>query len=501
MTTMPISVPIAAPGPKRPRSRGGRDRRHRVRGHRMTVTRARAPGRRQCPVSGATSFAMSDGCRVTRSSTSASVVATSPAFAPEEPQGFRLPARGAVVHPRQPHELRVLAGDEVGERAAGQVGRAQAVTDVATGPRDAGRGVEGRGRVPVPGDAERPAPAVGDGARLGEHWRVAGNSSTSERRRCSNTRGHPIEAGFDATAPVVAGTAAAEREAVVGGALAVDQQVPVVAEGAPVLELQLVPHRVGQRLGRDHQRVQRQHATAGLRQRGRVPLEGDDDRLAAHGAAGGDDGSARPVEHLGLLEDPHAPRLERAGESAHELARVQACAVRIEGCPERSRRHQPCRGPRARSRPRRTGRLRPPRRARRRAGSRSARTRSCRPSRSRSRCPADAAARPTSSTVAIIARRIARAASRPWVRSSDAVDRGNRALHHPPLRPDAPNPAISFSSTAMRSAGSRSSRYHAVHRPVRPPPMIATSTSRSPGSGERGVRSSGTVSCQNESSR
>ena len=35
---------------------------------------------------------------------------------------------------------------------------------------------------------------------------------------------------------------------------------------------------------------------------------------------------------------------------------------------------------------------------------------------------------------------------------------GNSAEHQPPLRPDAPNPAISASSTAIRSAGSASAR-------------------------------------------
>jgi hypothetical protein len=113
----------------------------------------------------------------------------------------------------------------------------------------------------------------------------------------------------------------------------------------------------------------------------------------------------------------------------------------------------------------------------------------------------DAAARPTSSTVAIIALRIPTAAARPCARSSEAAERGNSALTHPPFRPDAPKPAISFSSAAMLKLGSRSSRYHAVHRPVRPPPTMATSTSRSPGSAGRGLRSSGTVSCQKLSPR
>ena len=51
----------------------------------------------------------------------------------------------------------------------------------------------------------------------------------------------------------------------------------------------------------------------------------------------------------------------------------------------------------------------------------------------------------------------------------------------------------------MRSAGSRSSRYQAVHSPVRPPPTIATSASVSPSRAARGSRASApSESCQND---
>jgi hypothetical protein len=61
--------------------------------------------------------------------------------------------------------------------------------------------------------------------------------------------------------------------------------------------------------------------------------------------------------------------------------------------------------------------------------------------------PSTSATRPTSSTDA----RIAASCASP-------SDVGNRAEHHPPLRPDAPKPATSASTTTIRSDGSASAR-------------------------------------------
>ena len=68
--------------------------------------------------------------------------------------------------------------------------------------------------------------------------------------------------------------------------------------------------------------------------------------------------------------------------------------------------------------------------------------------------PSSAATLPTSSTVCCIARYMAIADSRPAIRSSLASDAGNRAEHQPPLRPDAPKPAISRSQSTIRRPGS-----------------------------------------------
>jgi hypothetical protein len=64
------------------------------------------------------------------------------------------------------------------------------------------------------------------------------------------------------------------------------------------------------------------------------------------------------------------------------------------------------------------------------------------------------------------------------------------------LRPEAPKPAISRSTTSTFNEGSRRSRQYAVQSPVNPAPRMATSTSVDPSSAGRGVRSSPEVSSQ-----
>ncbi|HEV8425656.1 MAG TPA: hypothetical protein VGS14_10770 [Actinomycetes bacterium] len=64
------------------------------------------------------------------------------------------------------------------------------------------------------------------------------------------------------------------------------------------------------------------------------------------------------------------------------------------------------------------------------------------------------AARPTSSTVRNISRCSATVASRPARRASFSRSMAMNAEHQPPLRPEAPKPATSRSTTASRSPGS-----------------------------------------------
>ena len=68
--------------------------------------------------------------------------------------------------------------------------------------------------------------------------------------------------------------------------------------------------------------------------------------------------------------------------------------------------------------------------------------------------PSRAATRPTSSTVPNIARWSAIAAPRPASAARRSRFMATNAEHQPPLRPEAPNPATSRSSTAIRIPGS-----------------------------------------------
>jgi len=80
--------------------------------------------------------------------------------------------------------------------------------------------------------------------------------------------------------------------------------------------------------------------------------------------------------------------------------------------------------------------------------------------------PSAAASAPTARTVPSRARCMATAPSRPESLASRAHEVGNSAEHQPPLRPDAPKPATSRSSTAIRSDGSAFANAYAVHSPV-----------------------------------
>ena len=113
--------------------------------------------------------------------------------------------------------------------------------------------------------------------------------------------------------------------------------------------------------------------------------------------------------------------------------------------------------------------------------------------------PSLAAVAPTTSTVSCMARRMACMASRPCWRASAASEVAKSAEHQPPLRPDAPKPATSRSTTATRSEGSARASACAVQRPVNPAPTMQTSTCRSWVRAGRGANGSGTASHHRES--
>ena len=85
------------------------------------------------------------------------------------------------------------------------------------------------------------APGVGD-PRVA---RARGNSSTQRRAQRGEDAVVAVERRPDPRAEVVRRAAAAEGEPVVGGALAVDDQVAVVGERLAPAQPDLVPDRLG----------------------------------------------------------------------------------------------------------------------------------------------------------------------------------------------------------------------------------------------------------------
>src|ERR1700754_3831830 len=96
------------------------------------------------------------------------------------------------------------------------------------------------------------------------------NISVSVARRLSKTAGARSEAGLEARPEVVGPPAPAEREPVVGGPLAVDDHVALVAEGLTAAQADPLPLLGGQRLGGDHQGVDRGEVAAVAGEAGRV---------------------------------------------------------------------------------------------------------------------------------------------------------------------------------------------------------------------------------------
>ena len=110
----------------------------------------------------------------------------------EPAQRLGLPPPRAVLDPGQAHEVALPAGDQVGERAPGEVRRGDAVADVAAGRRRARCARSKRtGALPVAGHAERPAPVVRERRRRRARGTARGpprRASSAPARRC-RTRG------------------------------------------------------------------------------------------------------------------------------------------------------------------------------------------------------------------------------------------------------------------------------------------------------------------------
>ena len=230
------------------------------------------------------------GRRVRRSSSSASVIRRRPALT-------RSQRSGSGSHRREwcPTQGRRVTGSGRPRTRAASVrparcGRADAVADVAASPAQAVR-AEPDARVPVARDAQRPAPGVRE-VRLdqGREEVPRGGPQAGEDPVVA------VEGGRDPRAPVVGRAPAAEHQPVVGGALAVDDQVAVVGEGLAPGQARRVPEGRRQRPGGHDQRV---HGHDRPRRELRGPrLGGPHDAARRHDA---------PVGHHPARARPSAP--------------------------------------------------------------------------------------------------------------------------------------------------------------------------------------------------
>ncbi len=120
---------------------------------------------------------------------SASFIVHSPALTPSQRSGSGSQRGETWPDPGEPGQRRVGPGDQVGQGAPGQVGRRHAVADVPAGPGQAGGAVEAHRGVPVPRNAERPAPGVGEagvghlGEQLGQGLAQQGVARPARCRR------------------------------------------------------------------------------------------------------------------------------------------------------------------------------------------------------------------------------------------------------------------------------------------------------------------------------
>ena len=142
--------------------------------HRRIAGRRERPG--DHPTSAASSFSRHRDRRPVRPSTlSAPSGRRRPALIPSQRKRFAFPMRRPVVDPGECGEFGLVGQDQIGERAAREVGGAHAVAHVAARPSESGGPVVAHRRVPITRHAERPSPFVGDpgagdrGEQLDEH--------------------------------------------------------------------------------------------------------------------------------------------------------------------------------------------------------------------------------------------------------------------------------------------------------------------------------------------
>ena len=132
-------------------------------------------------------------------------------------------------------------------------------------------------------------------------------------------------------------SAPADRDAVVGRALRIEEEVVCVGDRLAAIPAELVPDSLRQRLGRDHQRVERQVGARLLLELHGEGLGCTHDVVSADGAVLCHYASGFDKARSSLLVDHAALALHSIGDAAHEAGRIDTRAVRCE-------RREPCIG-------------------------------------------------------------------------------------------------------------------------------------------------------------
>ena len=170
----------------------------------------------------------------------------------EVTQRLELPAARAVAHPRCPGEVGGAPQDQIAQRAAGEVGGGHPGPDVPAGEAEAGPGVVGHRRGPIPRHPEHARPGMVD------RGRVQGREEPAQQ--CGETvdgRRLGAAVGVHGGAVTVRNAATTECDAPVGGPLGVHVHVRHIAECVVTLPVDRLPGGLRQRFGDDHRGVHR----------------------------------------------------------------------------------------------------------------------------------------------------------------------------------------------------------------------------------------------------
>ncbi len=232
--------------------------------------------------------------------------------------GERWLTRGSAV------SVGLLAQDQAGQDPSGEVGRRHPVTGVAPTGRDPGSGIEGERRDPVPGHAQGAAPGVpeADPAQAGE-------PGLDHRPERGVGPGVAIEGRLDRRAEAIRCATAAEQDPPIGGPRQVVDRQAVGRDDLAGAPADRGPVRIGDGLGQDDERIERQQGPVVAPELAEVGLAGQDDggrpdepSRRPQGRPQVGQGARLDIGHGGPLEDRAAPALDRPSQAAHELARV-----------------------------------------------------------------------------------------------------------------------------------------------------------------------------------